>query len=148
MSYFTYDTSVIISKKLDDLPGRTSSFLLSAVVLMELSASAKDQTQRKLYEQLFQTYRCDNTLIVPNEDDWLFASKVLYWLTQDRRKSSGGKLEKLLPGNSQRMALDVLLAVSARRWKTAVVTENWKDFKSIQRFCNVQIVKPSLFFRK
>jgi len=91
---------------------------------MELSASAKDQTQRKLYEQLFQTYRCDNTLIVPNEDDWLFASKVLYWLTQDRRKSSGGKLEKLLPGNSQRMALDVLLAVSARRWKTAVVTEN------------------------
>jgi len=148
MSYFTYDTSVIISKKLDDLPGRTSSFLLSAVVLLELSASAKDQTQRKLYEQLFQTYRCDNTLIVPNEDDWLFASKVLYWLTQDRRKSSGGKLEKLLPGNSQRMALDVLLAVSARRWKTAVVTENWKDFKSIQRFCNVQIVKPSLFFRK
>jgi len=148
MSYFTYDTSVIISKKLDDLPGRTSSFLLSAVVLMELSASAKDQTQRKLYEQLFQTYRCDNTLIVPNEDDWLFASKVLYWLTQDRRKSSGGKLEKLLPGNSQRMALDVLLAVSARRWKTAVVTENWKDFKSIQRFCNVQIVKSSLFFRK
>jgi len=148
MSYFTYDTSVIISKKLDDLPGRTSSFLLSAVVLLELSASAKVQTQRKLYEQLFQTYRCDNTLIVPNEDDWLFASKVLYWLTQDRRKSSGGKLEKLLPGNSQRMALDVLLAVSARRWKTAVVTENWKDFKSIQRFCNVQIVKPSLFFRK
>ncbi|HZJ45317.1 MAG TPA: hypothetical protein VFD63_16195 [Pyrinomonadaceae bacterium] len=148
MSYFTYDTSVIISKKLDDLPGRTSSFLLSAVVLLELSASAKDQTQRKLYEQLFQTYRCDNTLIVPNEDDWLFASKVLYWLTQDRRKSSGGKLEKLLPGNSQRMALDVLLAVSARRWKTAVVTENWKDFKSIQRFCNVQIVKSSLFFRK
>jgi|SRR5678816_2232790 len=148
MSYFTYDTSVIISKKLDDLPGRTSSFLLSAVVLMELSASAKVQTQRKLYEQLFQTYRCDNTLIVPNEDDWLFASKVLYWLTQDRRKSSGGKLEKLLPGNSQRMALDVLLAVSARRWKTAVVTENWKDFKSIQRFCNVQIVKSSLFFRK
>jgi len=148
MSYFTYDTSVIISKKLDDLPGRASSFLLSAVVLLELSASAKDQTQRKLYEQLFQTYRCDNTLIVPNEDDWLFASKVLYWLTQDRRKGSGGKLEKLLPGNSQRMALDVLLAVSARRWKTAVVTENWKDFKSIQRFCNVQIVKSSLFFRK
>ena len=83
MSYFTYDTSVIISKKLDDLPGRMSSFLLSAVVLMELSASAKDKTQRKVYEQLFRDYSRDKSLIVPNEDDWLLASKVLYWLTQN-----------------------------------------------------------------
>ena len=147
MSYFTYDTSVIISKKLDDLPDRTSSFLLSAVVLMELSASAKDQKQRKIYERLFQTYGDDNTLIVPNEDDWMLASKVLYWLTQEKRKSSGGKLPKLQPGNSQRMALDTLLAVSARRWKTAVVTENWRDFKSIQRVCDVKIVKAAHFFQ-
>jgi len=27
------------------------------------------------------------------------------------------------------MALDVLIAVSARRWKAIVVTENWRDFK-------------------
>ena len=45
------------------------------------------------------------------------------------------------------MALDALLAVSARRWKTTVVTENWNDFKSIQRFCNVKLIKATLFFQ-
>ena len=46
------------------------------------------------------------------------------------------------------MALDVLIAVSARRWKAAVVTENWLDFKAIQRYCNVTIIKASTFFGK
>jgi len=115
---------------------------------MELAANANDASHRKVYERLFKTYRNDNALIVPNEDDWMLASKVLYWLTQDRRKNSGGRLRKLLPGSSQRMALDTLLAVSARRWKTTVVTENWNDFKSIQRFCDVKIVKASLFFQE
>ncbi len=45
------------------------------------------------------------------------------------------------------MALDVLIAVSARRLKAAVVTENWIDFKAIQRYCNVKIVKASKFFQ-
>jgi len=148
MSYFTYDTSVIISRRLSVLPQTGSRFRLSSVVLMELAANANDASHRKVYERLFKTYRNDNALIVPNEDDWMLASKVLYWLTRDRRKNSGGRLRKLLPGSSQRMALDTLLAVSARRWKTTVVTENWNDFKSIQRFCDVKIVKASLFFQE
>jgi len=69
MPYFTYDTSVIISRRLVDLPQATN-FLVSAVVLMELAASATDASQRKVYERLFQTYREDNSFIVPNEDDW------------------------------------------------------------------------------
>ena len=146
MPYFTYDTSVIISRRLVDLPQATN-FLVSAVVLMELAASAPDASQRKVYEQLFQNYREDNSLIVPNEDDWLLASRVLYWLSQGRRRSGGGRLRRLDKGVSQRMALDALLAASARRCKAAVVTENWKDFKSIQRFCNVKIVKAAEFFK-
>src|SRR5258705_1339117 len=146
MPYFTYDTSVIISRRLVDLPQATN-FLVSAVVLMELAASATDASQRKVYEQLFQNYREDNSWIVPNEDDWLLASKVLYWLSQGRRRSGGGRLRRLDKGVSQRMALDVLLAASARRCKAAVVTENWKDFKSIQRFCDVKIVKAAEFFK-
>jgi len=54
-------------------------------------------------------------------------------------------LKRLHPGASQRMALDVLIAVSARRWKAAVVTENWQDFKAIQRYCNAKIAKASEF---
>jgi len=45
------------------------------------------------------------------------------------------------------MALDALLAASARRWKAAVITENWNDFKAIQHFCNVKLVKASDFFK-
>jgi predicted nucleic acid-binding protein len=51
------------------------------------------------------------------------------------------------PGGTQRMALDALLAAAARRWKVTVVTENWDDFKAIQRYCNVKIVKGSEFFK-
>jgi predicted nucleic acid-binding protein len=51
------------------------------------------------------------------------------------------------PGASQRLALDVLIAVSARRWKAQVVTENWTDFKAIQRYCNTTIVRATNFFK-
>jgi len=144
MPFYTYDTSTIISRNIAALP---DNFLLSAVVLMELTASAKDDSQRKVYEALYRQYRSDNTLIVPAAEDWLLASKVLYWLGQSRRRSSGGRLTRLKPGASQRMALDTLLAASAHRWKATVITENWDDFKAIQRYCKVSILRGSEFFK-
>jgi predicted nucleic acid-binding protein len=148
MAYFTYDTSVIISRKALDRPNLPGSFLLSSVVLMELLASCKDDSQRKVYEQLFRQHRQDNSLIVPDENDWLIASRILFLLTQNRRRASKGRLRRLSVGVSQRMALDVLIAVSARRWRAVVVTENWEDFKAIQRyFRTTRIVRASDFFR-
>lgn len=147
MPYFTYDTSVIVSRRLAELPGKSGSFLMSGVVLTELTASARDDSQRKLCERMFRAYREDNSLIIPNEDDWLQTSKVLYWLTQGRRRNLGGKLKRLHSGASQRMALDVLIAVSARRCRATVVTENWNDFKAIERYSKTKIVKASAFFR-
>ena len=147
MPYFTYDTSVIISRRLVAPPAKTNNFLMSAVVLMELSASARDNSQLKIYESLFRDYGRDNSLIVPNEDDWLFAGKVLYWLTQDRRRTGKGRLPRLAPGVSQRLALDALIAASARRWRAQVVTENWNDFAAIKRFSNVSVLKASEFFK-
>ena len=146
MPYFTYDTSVIISRKLVVPPAKTANFVMSAVVLMELSASAQDNSRLKVYERLFRDYQRDKSLILPNEDDWLLASKVLYWLTQGRRRVSKGRLPRLAPGVAQRLALDALIAASARRWKATVVTENWNDFAAIKRFCNVRVVKASEFF--
>ncbi|HEX5704344.1 MAG TPA: hypothetical protein VFX97_14165 [Pyrinomonadaceae bacterium] len=148
MSYFTYDTSVIISRKVTDLPGLPGSFLMSAVVLMELTASAKDDSQRKVYERLFRYYQQDNSLIVPDENDWLLASRILFWLTQGRRRITKGKLKRLPAGMAQRMALDVLIAVSSRRWRATVVTENYDDFKTIQRYCKTKIAKASDFLQR
>jgi len=148
MAYFTYDTSVCISRKLTNFDEMPENFRVSGVVLMELIAGALNDSRRKFYEGTFAQYAKTNLLIVPNEGDWLLASKILYLLTHARKRSNKGKLQRLQPGASQRMALDVLIAVSARRSKAAVVTENWVDFKAIQRYCNVRIVRASKFFKK
>ena len=148
MPYFTYDTSVIISRKIFALQEMPKDFRMSAVVLMELTASAKDESRRKSYERAFRQFQQNNLLIVPNAEDWLLASKIVFLLTQERKRDGGGKLKRLPPGASQRLALDVLIAVSARRWKAQVITENWTDFKAIQRYCNATIVKAAQFFNR
>lgn len=148
MAYFTYDTSVCISRNLTNFDEMPESFRMSAVVMMELIASALNDSYRKFYEGRLAHYEKNNLLIILNGDDWLLASRILYLLTHGRKRANKGKLPRLPPGASQRMALDVLIAVSARRWKAAVVTENWIDFKAIQRYCNVTIIKASKFFAK
>src|SRR6185436_12213455 len=148
MAYFTYDTSVFISRKQTDFTEMPQNFRMSAVALMELIAGAPDDSYRKLYEEAFRTNKEADSLISPNDEDWLLASRILFLLTQARKRSQKGILRRLPPGASQRLALDVLIAVSARRWKATVVTENWHDFKAIQRYCNTTIVKASKFFRK
>jgi predicted nucleic acid-binding protein len=148
MPYFTYDTSVIVSRRLTELLVMPGSFLMSAIVLTELSASAADRSERKAYEALFRAYQKERRLIVPNDEDWLLTSKILFLLTSSRRRLQHGKLKPLPPGVSQHIALDVLIAVSARRWKAQVVTDNWSDFKAIQRYCDTTIVRASNFFRR
>ena len=148
MPYFTYDTSVFIARRLTDFRQMPQNFMLSAVVLMELTVSADDISLRKIYELAFRQYQEDNLLIVPNEEDWLLASKILFLLTHGRRGAQKGKLQRLPAGASQRLALDVLIAVSARRWKTQVVTDNWADFKAIQCYCNTTVIRASQFFRR
>jgi len=148
MAYFTYDTSVCVSRNLTDFHKMPQDFLLSAVVMMELMAGARDESRRKLYWETFRHYQKNNLVIVPNADDWLLAAKILYLLTHARRRLQKGKLQRLPPGASQRLALDVLIAVSARRWKAHVVTENWTDFKAIQRYCNTTIIRAATFFKK
>ena len=147
MPYFTYDTSVCISRKLINFQQMPESFRMSAVVLMELTAGARDESRRKSYERFFRQYQKDNSLIVPNDEDWLLTSKILFLLTNSRSVQNRGKLKRLPPGASQRLALDVLIAVSARRWKAQVVTENWADFKAIQRYCNATIIRAAQFFK-
>jgi predicted nucleic acid-binding protein len=147
MPYFTYDTSVIVSRKLS-LHEMPRNFVMSAVVMMELMSSAADNSRRKSYERFFRQYQEDKSLIVPNDVDWLLAAKIMFLLSQDRRREGRGKLKRLPPGASQRLALDVLIAVSARRWKAQVVTENWTDFKAIQRYCNATIIRGAQFFRR
>src|SRR3989442_15650412 len=88
MAYYTFDTSVVISKKVQTLP---DNFLFSAVVLLELIASAKDESERKKYETLARDYRIDNSIIVPDFDDWLLASKILHCFFHNVKEKQGTK---------------------------------------------------------
>lgn len=142
MTTYIFDTSFIIAHKVTDLP---KNFRLSGVVVAELMASANDDSQRKAYEAMRLAHERDGTLIVPTADDWLMAGRVLYWLTKRRKKKAGGKLPPLTPGASQRMMLDVLIAVSARRVGATIVTDNWDDFKAIQYYCKIKLRRGSTF---
>ncbi len=144
MAYYVCDTSTYISRKLSDLP---DNFLFSSVVLMELMAGAADERQRKVFEQVHREYARDNSLIVPDEDDWLITSRVLYWLAHGRRRSAKGRAPRLQPGAAQRLALDVLIAVSARSYDTTVVTENWDDFKAIQHYYKFKLARAANLFK-
>ncbi len=142
---YTIDTSTIIARRLSDLP---DNFLFSTIALLERMTGAADDKERKQFEALYSLYRADNLLIIPNHDDWLLASKVLFWLTHGRRKQHGGKLPKLKPGAAQRMAMDALLAVSARRWRVTVITENYDDFNAMKYYIKgLSIVRASEFFK-
>jgi predicted nucleic acid-binding protein len=141
----TYDTSVFKSYKPEGFP---SGFLFSAVVIQELMASANDDSEIKRWAATWRAAEKEGWLIVPTSEDWLLASKVLYWLMQQRKKRAGGKSPPLKTGASQRMALDALIAVSARRTKAAVVTVNWSDFEAIRYYCDVKVIKASDYFRR
>lgn len=141
----TYDTSVFKSYKPEELP---SGFLFSAVVLQELIASSNDDSEMKRWTATQRAYEEEERLIVPTSADWLMASKVLYWLMQKRKKRAGGKSPPLKTGASQRMALDTLIAVSARRHKAAVVTVNWSDFEAIRYYCDVKVIRASDYFKR
>ncbi|HLL14898.1 MAG TPA: hypothetical protein VK388_07535 [Pyrinomonadaceae bacterium] len=143
MPPITFDTSIFTSYKPEGFP---SGFLFSAVVVQELIASANDDSEVNIWVAARRAYEKEDRLIVPISADWLMASKVLYWLMQKRKKTAGGKSPPMKPGASQRMALDALIAVSARRRKAAIVTVNYRDFEAIRYYCNVKVIRASDYF--
>jgi predicted nucleic acid-binding protein len=145
MPLYTFDSPVIIAYRVRELP---KDFVLSAVVIAELTAGAADDSIRKVYEAMRRIFQRENALITPSNDDWLTASRVLFRLSQSRKKKAGGKSPKLIPVASQRMFLDTLIAVSAKRANATVVTNNYDDFKAIQYYLKFKLLRGSDFFRQ
>lgn len=142
---YTYDTSFINGNRLSVFP---DNFFYSDVVLLELIASASDDTIFKLHQQTRRIFLENDRLIIPDAEDWLMAGKVLYWIEQGKRKNNKGKSPAKRPGATQRMALDTLIAVSARRYKATVVTENYDDFSLISYYCGVRFIRGADFLAK
>lgn len=131
MAKFLIDTNVFEAKSAEEkLP---SPIYVSSVVLSELMTSCNDVKELKAYQLVWETAKEDDLLIVPNEEDWLNASRVLFLLAQERKKQAGGKAPKRTSKVKQELAMDCLIAMSACREEITVIT-NDNDFWDIKRY--------------
>lgn len=137
------DTNVFIRHGFADLVERGP---LSAVVLQEITAGAADGNAVRDLGVLGQKLERRGRLLVPNGEDWFYASKVLNALYHGLRSHRQGHTPAIPRQEQQRLVRDVLIARSAKRANAAVVTYNRGDFEKIRRFCNVQIRRPEEFF--
>jgi predicted nucleic acid-binding protein len=145
MPRYTFDTNIIKGYKVERLP---ENFYMSSVVLSELMTSAVDQSEFDGYQETWRRHAKDGTLIIPVEADWLMTGKVFYWLAQERRKKAGGKAPRWAPSAKQELAMDALIATSARREGVTVVT-NDTDFDAIQYYCKtLKLERGSDFFKR
>lgn len=142
MHRVTYDTNVIIRYRPATFP---AGFFMSAVVIQELTAGAKEAAEVREFEQFRKHYEALDRLLVPTGEDWWLAGKVLNSLHRGLRSHKRGHITAISKGEQQRILRDVLIALTARRAGATVVTENVSDFEKIRNFCNVRIVRPAEF---
>ncbi|HEX4951524.1 MAG TPA: hypothetical protein VFZ34_33005, partial [Blastocatellia bacterium] len=74
MPKITYDTSVFISHQPTEFP---VGFVLSAVVLQEMTAGAVDKSDLQRLEAIRRYFEKEDRLLVPDAEDWWQAGRIL-----------------------------------------------------------------------
>ncbi len=119
---------------------------MSAVVIQELAAGAKDASRLTQLNAAWKDYDKDGRLLVPNGEDWYLAGKVLNSLHRGLRSKAGARAVSISKEEQQRILRDVLIARTAKRAGAQVVTKNQDDFEKIKRFCSVATIHPDDYF--
>ena len=140
-----FDTSVWIAYQPATLP---PNFLMSAVVLQEMTAGAVDKANLKKWETTWRLFEKEGRLLVPTGEDWFLAGKILNALLRGLKSSTKGFTPKMHPDDKQRIIRDVLIARTAHRAGATIVTDNIADFEMIRRFCRVKIVSGGEYFEQ
>jgi len=96
---------------------------VSAIVVMELLSGAFTKSAIAPIDNLWNLARMSKKLIVPLWSDYVEAGKLLAKLQSQK----GYEIKKTLG-----LTNDVLIALSARRIGSTVITQNRKDFEAIQ----------------
>jgi predicted nucleic acid-binding protein len=143
MPGIVFDTSVFIAYKPAVFP---AGFLMSAVVIQELTAGAQDKTDIQKLNAIRLEYEKEGRLLVPLGEDWWLAGKVLYALLRGLKSERGGLTPKLHPHEKQRIIRDVLIARTVKSAGALLVTDNRADFELIKRFCNVRTIAGADYF--
>ncbi len=143
MPKVTYDTNVFIKEKPAYFP---AGFFMSAVVIQELAAGARDNSRLKELDSARRRYEKEGRLLVPTGEDWWFAGKILNSIARALKSRSGSRIKGISKAEQQRILRDVLIARTAKREGVLVITSNISDFAKIQPYCNVQVKHPREFF--
>jgi predicted nucleic acid-binding protein len=131
------DTNVVIRHRMKEVPG-----LVSAVVLQELAAGARDATEVRRLGSTRAAAEEGGVLLTPDGEDWYHAGKVLNSLHRGLRSWRRRGDVAISRDEQQRLLRDALIARSAKRANAAVLTYNRGDFEKIRRFCNVRVLDP------
>lgn len=143
MNPITFDTNIVNDYKVESLP---KNFYMSAVVLSERMTAANDIKEFRAYQTTWKRHLQNNTLLVPTPEDWMAASRVLFMLAQERKRMSGGRSPRRASAAKQELAMDALLAMSARRLKVTVVTDD-ADFDAIHHYYkDLRLIRGAVFF--
>jgi len=145
MPTISFDTSVFISYKAR-LKAIPESSFVSIVVIQELMAGARDNSELKAWEATAKKFESIGRLLVPTTEDWLLAGRALNSLLRGLKSKRSGNTPKLHPEQKQLIIRDVLIARTVRRAGGILVTNNISDFKKIKKFCNVSVQSGSEFF--
>lgn len=105
-----------------------SPLWLSSVVLEELYAGA-DPAGHRVLEKLERDFLKAGRVLTPNFSDWTQAGKILHRLAG---KYGYGQIGRA------RLTNDALIATSAARTGTTVITANQRDFVRLSEFCSLQ----------
>ncbi|MCD8487765.1 MAG: hypothetical protein LRZ84_13790 [Desertifilum sp.] len=144
MPKVTFDTNIFISRRYTQLP---ENFYMSVVVLQELVAGAQDEAELKALTVARREYEKSGKLLIPTAEDWWLVGKVIYALQKGLKSQRGGLTPKMSADQKYRITHDVLIARTAKRAGVTVVTDNIKDFETIQRFCHVRLMSGDDYFR-
>src|SRR5947209_20288232 len=110
MPKITYDTNVFIKEKPAYFP---AGFFMSAVVIQELAAGARDNSRLKELDNARRHYEKEGRLLVPTGEDWWFAGKILNSIARALRSKFGGRITAISKAEQQRILRDVLIARTA-----------------------------------
>lgn len=144
MDLITFDTCIYITYQPPSRPPR--GFRMTAVVLEELTAGSADDSEVRRWNQVRRFREADGTLFTPNAEDWWQAGKILNSLRRGLKSKKTGKIPKHSASHTERIIRDTLIARVCKREKLTLVTDNLKDFKVIEPYCQIKIISGKDYF--
>ena len=138
MAYPLLDTSVFSTYK-KQIDENLETFHFPIVVFYELMASLIDASTLQKYEKWLAVLAKNEKLLIPENTDWIEASKAI------RRLRHQNLINKNLSPTS--LQNDALIARSAAIHKCFVVTDNIRDYSLLQRVMpKLDVIPAEAFF--